>query len=430
IRGRDGVKFVEVDARGSEVSGAKTPGFLHLKNQPEVPGHNLVLTIDKDLQEAAYNAMKRNDWIGNRIGGVVALRSNGEVLAMVSSPSYNPNQFSSGISKALWQELVNGAFQPLRNKVIQDPYAPGSTFKPLVALAALQEGIITASTLIYAPSALRFGKRIYHDHSRAGYGHINVLTALERSSNVFFYKMGISLGIDNIAKYAYSLGLGHPTGIRLPNENPGTLPTEKWKLKRFGEPWQPGENLSNAIGQGFVEATLLQMAVAFNAIGTEGKVYRPLLVKRIISHENKLIKEMSPQLITDLSRPPNQEDSEHVFIEKTHFKTVKKGLERVVNGEHGTAKWWRFKKIKMAGKTGTSQVRSFSAEDIYKRCRLRPFKDRHHGSFVGFAPADKPEITVAALALHSCSGSGGAAPIVHDVIKAYFKKYHPELKIK
>ena len=429
IRGEDGVSYVEVDARGREAP-SENPIYFGFKPKPYRAGNNLVLTLDKDIQEAAYMAMNRDDRIGPRIGGVVAMKSNGEILAWVNLPSYNPNLFSTGISSKLWSELLNHPFKPLRNKVIQDHYSPGSTFKPFVAVAALQEKIVNPTTLIHSPGQFVFGGRPYHDHSRSGYGYIGVKEAIERSSNVFFYKMGISLGINRLAAYAKYLGLGARTGIEIPHEVSGLIPTEDWKESAYGEAWQPGENLSNAIGQGFVLTTALQMAVGFNAIGLEGPVMKPFIVRKVIDTENNVLKEFAPEVVRDTSKP----NAEGLVIDKKNFEVVKEGMRRVVNGEHGTArftaKMTEFPTVEVAGKTGTTQVRNWSADEVYKKCDQRPLNLRHHGWFVGFAPWDKPEITVAVLAQHSCSGSVGAAPIAKDIMTAYFKKHHPELMKK
>ncbi|NQZ02616.1 MAG: penicillin-binding protein 2 [Bdellovibrionales bacterium] len=433
IRGFDGLDFVEVDARGRQAL-TDTPTFLGFESFPETPGKNLVLTIDKDLQLAASEAMNQQDKIGPRIGGLVAVKDNGEILAWVNSPSFDPNIFATGSSSKKWRELINDPFKPLRNKIIQDHYPPGSIFKPIVGLAALEENVITPTTAIQSPSQLKFGRRIYHNHSRVNYGAINVKQALEVSSNVFFYKMGISLGINNIAKYARALGIGEKTEVKMRDERSGLMPTEEWKQKTFGERWQPGENLSNAIGQGFILTTPLQMALAFNAIGQEGKLYKPLIVRRVINNRNEVIKEFEPELKRDLSR--NEElalefqsensDSKTVTISKNNFKTIKEGLRRVANGDRGTARWWKIPGVEIAGKTGTAQVRSFSADQIYNKCTERDVDQRHHGWFVGYAPAEKPVITVAVLAEHACAGSSGGAPVVRDVIRAYIEKYHPE----
>jgi penicillin-binding protein 2 len=191
----------------------------------------------------------------------------------------------------------------------------------------------------------------------------------------------------------------------------------------MGEEWQPGENLSNAIGQGFVLVTALQMAMAYNSIGLEGKVMKPFLIKKILNQDSKVIQEFEPQMLRDAT----QENEFGVTIDPAHFKTVKEGMRRVVQGEHGTARGSKLEGIEMAGKTGTTQVRSFSADEIYNRCDARPIFQRHHGWFVAFAPVQNPEITIAVLSQHACSGARGGAPVVHDVMKAYFEKYHPEM---
>lgn len=235
--------------------------------------------------------------------------------------------------------------------------------------------------------------------------------------------MGIALGIDNMYKYATAFGIGSKTGINISNEVPGLMPNSEWKKRQYGEEWQPGENLSNAIGQGFVLTTPLQMALAFNAIGTEGKLYRPFLVKKLSDHKDNVIEEFEPKLVRDISQP----DENNFFISKKNFKIVKEGMRLVGNGERGTARWYQVPGIEIAGKTGTAQVRSFSADQIYEKCNQRPIDERHHGWYIGFAPAHYPEITVAVLAEHACAGSSGGAPVVRDVIKAYFEKYHPEM---
>lgn len=420
LRGRDGYSFIQVDAHGRELvpTDNKILG-QQIKDIEATPGQNIQLTIDRDLQEVAYKSFTDLQ----RTGGVVAMKSNGEVLAWVSTPSFDPNEFSRGISPEIFTKMINDPFKPFRNKVIQDHTSPGSTFKPLMAITALEEKVITPTTIVNCPPILRFGNRPYHDHLKGGFGNISVFEAIERSSNVFFYKMGIALGIDRMSKYISLFGLGNRTNIELKRENAGLLPTAEWKKKTYGEEWQPGESLSTAIGQGFVTVTPLQMAVAYNAIGTEGKVVRPFLIKKLIDPRGQVIEEQSPEVIRDLQQiQPNG-----VKISLETFKTVKEAMRRVVQGDRGTAKYWRVPHVEMAGKTGTSQVRSFAADDIYTECTSRPLRMRHHGWFVAYAPADNPEIAVAILAEHACHGSTGAAPVVRDIVQTYMKKNHPEL---
>jgi penicillin-binding protein 2 len=420
IRGQDGVQFVQVDAFGRETTsiGAEAIYGETMKNLEPAPGYSAVLTIDRHIQEAAYKFFSET----GRIGGVVAMKSNGEVLAWVSTPSFNPNDFSTGISSQLWSKLVNDPFKPLRNKVIQDHFSPGSTFKAFVASTALEEKIISPSTIIACPGSLRFGRRDYHDHLKGGHGNITVLEALERSSNVFFYKMGIQLGIEKMHPYISAFGIGQKTGVELQREVAGLMPSAEWKKKNLGEEWQPGENLSAAIGQGFIQSTPLQLAVAYNAIGRGGKVVEPFLVRKVIDTDGKVVRERGERVVRDISEP----NPSGMRISKETLAVVKEGLRRVVQGPRGTAKHVNILGADIAGKTGTSQVMGFSADQIYTKCENHPIQQRHHGWFVAFAPAKDPEIVVAALAEHACSGSQGAGPVVKEIMKTYFEKYHPE----
>lgn len=420
IRGTDGVSFIQVDAHGRETSGT-TPNVYgeKIKDQEAVHGNNSVLTIDQDIQTAVYKSMTSNQ----RIGAAVAMKSNGEILAWVNTPAFDPNEFVTGITTQTWSRLVNDPFKPLRNKIIQDHTYPGSTFKPLVAIAALQEKVVTPTTVVAAPGVYYYAHRPYHDSIRGGHGNITIYEAIEQSSNVFFFKMGIALGVDKMYDYISLLGLGSKTGIELAREVSGNMPNSTWKKNEKGEDWQPGENLSTAIGQGFVLATPLQMAVAYNTIGLEGKVMRPFIIRKVIDQEGKVLKENYPTVIRDLTeKQPNG-----VQVSKDTFKVVKEAMRRVANGARGTARFWKIPGVQMAGKTGTAQVQGFSADQIYTNCMSLPIHKRHHGWFIAYAPADNPEITVAVLAEHSCHGNTGAAPIVRDIIQAYFKKNHPEI---
>lgn len=416
LRGKDGISVQQVDARGREAqSSTNLLGDLG-KIVPATPGNNVILTIDKDIQETAYNA-----FVGNgHIGGLVAMKSNGEVLAWVSGPSYDPNEFSTGISAQLWSKLINDPDRPLRNKVIQDHNSPGSTFKPLLATAALSEGVITPTTLVSAPGQFRFGNRVYHDHQRGGEGNVTVTEAIERSSNVFFYKMGIALGIDKMFRYCDAFGIGRRTGIELQGERSGLMPSAPWKKETIGEEWQPGENLSVAIGQGFVLTTPLQMAIAYNSIANYGKVVKPYIVSRIMDRDNKIIQEFKPSVVKDLGDPEGE-----FHVKREVFDTVKEAMRRVVNGTRGTARGSKLGFVEIAGKTGTSQVMSFAANDIYTKCEGRPKYQRHHGWFIGYAPADNPEIAFGILAEHACHGSN-AARVAKEIVQAYVAKYHPE----
>lgn len=420
IRGADGVSFIQVDAHGRETI-TEIPNIYgeQIKNQEPTHGHSAYLTLDRDIQDAAYKAMAGR----NRIGGVVAMKTNGEILAWLNTPAFNPNDFATETSSKIWNKLTSDPFKPFRNKVIQDHFAPGSTFKPLVALAALQDKVITDKTVLYAPGKFYFGGRYYHNHNKNGEGSITIYDALERSSNVFFFQLGIKLGVDKMYNYISLLGLGSRTKIEMDREAAGRLPNSEWKKAARGEEWQPGENLSTAIGQGYVTVTPLQMAIAYNAIATEGKVVKPFIVKKVVDHEGKILLERFPEVVRDVTLPqPNG-----YKIDADTFKIVKEGMRRVANGAAGTARGLKIPGVQMAGKTGTAQVMSFSADQIYSLCESRPMQTRHHGWFIAWAPWDKPEITVAVLAQHSCHGNSGAGVVVRDIMEAYFRKYHPDL---
>ncbi|WP_413293435.1 penicillin-binding protein 2 [Bdellovibrio sp. HCB185ZH] len=425
IRGTDGISFIQVDAHGREAV-TQTPNIYgeQIRDQVPVHGNNAVLTIDRDIQEAAYKAFNVTG-VDNRghIGGIMVMKTNGEVLAWVSAPSFDPNEFSTGISPQTWSRLINDPFKPLRNKIIQDHNPPGSTFKPLVAVAALSEKVITPTTIVAAPGVFFFGRRPYHDALKQGHGNITIYQAIEESSNVFFYKMGIALGVDKMYDYINPMGIGQKTGVELSREVSGIMPNSAWKKATVGEEWQPGENLSTAIGQGFVTVTPISMAIAYNAIATEGKVVKPFIIRKVLDQDGKVLRENFPQVVRDLQQPqPNG-----IKITPETFKVVKEGMRLVANGNKGTARYWKVPGVEFAGKTGTAQVMGFSADQIHASCTARPIHMRHHGWFVSYAPAENPEIVIAILAEHSCHGNTGGVPIARDIYNAYFQKYHPDV---
>ena len=412
LRGMDGVSFIEVDAHSRFVISNPTL-FFNLQPQQPASGHHIQLTLDMDIQKTAVQAMNRKDKIGPRQGAVVVMKTNGEILALVSSPHFNPNIFSEVLHNKSWIDIKTDLSKPLLNKAIQNHYPPGSLMKPFVALAALQENIIQQDTLIDSPAQMRLGRRVFHDNNIRGYGKINLTQAIEASSNTFFYKLAQQLTIDKIALYAQLFGLGQKTNINLPSEILGFVPTREWKKETFNEPWQNGEDLIHAIGQGYTLTTPIQMATAFNTIATKGLLVRPFLVRSIVNSKKEIVKNFSSHIIQDLREQ----------IDSQHFQTIQQALVQVVHGSKGTARWWKVKNKTIAGKTGTSQVRQFSSGKLYQKCLLKPIQDRHHGWFAAFAPAEKPEVTVVVLTEHSCSGSSGSAPIARDILKAYFNKY-------
>jgi penicillin-binding protein 2 len=391
LMGKDGFRRVTVNSRGSEVSEAE--------RQPPKDGPKLTLTLDAGLQRAMEQAFK------GRAGTAVALDPRtGEILAMTSTPAYDPNQFTTGIEAAVWAQLTSDASTPLVNRVIQAQYAPGSTFKLVIATAALSEGIITPHTTFYCPGYLSIYNTIFRCHKPAGHGVVDVRKALAQSCNVFFYQVGVRLEIERIARYAKLLGLGAPTGVDLPHEMPGLVPSPEWKLRTQKTQWYAGETVSVAIGQGQVTVTPLQMARLAAAMAT-GRLVRPHLVKAL---GEEPFSWPAPQ---DLGLRPDVMD------------VVRSGMWSVVN-EMGTG--WRAKLpgVEVCGKTGSAQVVT------HARLARTPTSTAMlpHGWFVGFAPKDNPRIAIAVLVEHGGSGGEAAAPVAHDVLAQFFHAAPPPMQ--
>lgn len=414
VRGKNGFEYVEVDALGRKKKYINTDNlFQGIEDDSPQPGKNLVLTIDRDMQNAGYKALD------GKSGSVVAIDvSTGQLLTMISTPAFDPSQFSRGLTKEYWSSLINNEEHPLRDRNIQEHFPPGSTFKPFTAIAALEEGIVKPTDRIRCHGSFKFGRRVYRSWKRYGTEKVNVTDALMHSCNIYFYKVAAEMDIDALAKYAKLFGFGSRTGIKLPREVSGLIPTKDWKLKKNGIPWQQGETLSCSIGQSYVLISTLQLANAYAAIATKGKLFKPYVVKSITDVEGKVVKEIKPELIRDIK------------LNEQTWDYIRKGLYKVVNNPKGTAWWRRGSGNQMAGKTGTSQViKAASSEDLYSKCSEKEYKNRHHGLFVAFAPYDNPKIAVAALVEHGCS-SGAAVPIVEKVVNTYMKKYEPELQEK
>jgi len=409
LRGEDGEQLVEVDALGRiRLDKGKNQSLIKKGTKPEIPGKNIVLSIDQDLQMAAVEAF------GDKKGAAVAIDpQTGEILAMVSQPSFDSTEFSRGISYSLWNTLRNDPYRPLRNKPVQDHFPPGSVFKAVTAIALLEEGIIDLNSRFVCKGRIKVGRRYYHCHKESGHGEMNIISALTQSCNVFFLRSALKLkSVDVISKWARKLGLGTRTGIKLAGEVPGLIPTEAWKDKRFHTVWNQGETLSVAIGQSFVLTTTVQLANLYAAISMRGKRYRPFLVKRIEDYSGKILNEHTPEVLED------------AFLSDKTYDTVVKGLWGVVNDRSGTAYWRRIPGVDYAGKTGTAQVIGVSADKIYGKCDTYEYAERNHGVFAGFAPIQNPRIAVAVFAEHSCSGSGGAAPIAKKIVETYLEKLY------
>jgi penicillin-binding protein 2 len=381
LTGVDGQRSVRVDNR------MQTREVLGI--QEAEPGKDLQLTIDLDLQVVAELAMQ------GRRGAVVALDPrSGEVLAFVSSPNYDPNHFVGRIDPKEWSALLTDPAKPLFNRAIQAQLAPGSTFKPLVAIAALQEGVVDEDFTVNCSGGGTFYGRYFKCHKRGGHGTVNMHRAIAQSCDVYFYTVGNKLGIDKIAKYAEIAGLGEKTGIDLPQEKEGVVPSTTWKIRNYREKWYAGETISVAIGQGALTVTPLQLAHAIGGLATGGVWMKPHLVKND----------------TNL-KPARKAD-----LDTKHVNTVLYGMWAVVN-EGGTATAARIAGADLCGKTGTAQLASL---DLLKSKKLGDeFKD--NAWFVGFAPRESAEIVVSVLFENGEHGNL-AAPIARDVIKAYYDK--------
>lgn len=410
LRGIDGHEFMEVDARGRMKKHLNSDDiFRGIENQMALPGKNIRLTIDRDLQLAAYKALD------GKAGSAVAIDVNtGEVLAMVSRPAFTPAEFSKGVTSDYWESLVNDEKRPLRDRTVQEHYSPGSTFKTITAIAALESGVIDENSEVSCKGSFRLGSRTFHCWKKEGHGTVEIHRAIRESCDVFFYKIATKLDIDVLAKYSKLLGMGSRSGIELPRETTGLIPTKEWKKKRNGQDWQVGETLSCVIGQSYVLTTPLQLTLAYGAIASGGKIYKPHVVKEIFGNDGEIIKSFKPELLSDVK-----------FSPKT-LKLVREGLFEVVNSPRGTAYWQRGEGIHMAGKTGTSQVIQFSADKIFKKCENNEYRFRHHGLFAAYAPADSPKIAVAVVVEHGCHGSSAAGPVAREVITTFMKKYYPE----
>ena len=279
LKGQNGFSMVEVDAQNRLSIQSSSHPFRFLKINP-VQGKDLTLTLDKNLQEFILKALKRKDSLYPRTGSIVVMKTNGEILALLSEPGFDPNILSSTISEELWNKWSAEDSKIFVNKALQENYSPGSVFKPFIGIAALQENLVTEDTLIDSKAVFKVGNRIFHDHNRLGYGKINLITAIERSSNTFFYQLADKLGVDKIYYYASLFGFGSKTQIELPGEIPGLLPSPEWKRRRFNTAWQKGDTINLSIGQGDLLTTLLQLTVAYNVIATEGLIVKPFLLKK------------------------------------------------------------------------------------------------------------------------------------------------------
>lgn len=380
LRGKGGNLKLEVNAFGRVMK--------EIERVDGVPGEKIELSIDARLQSKAY------ELFGEETGAAVMVDIySGEILVFASTPAYDPNMITQGVSAKEWAELNQNEHKPMMNKVLAGQYSPGSTFKMVVALAALESGAITPQTRSFCAGKMFLGDHAFHCWKKEGHGYLDVVQALQHSCDIFFYETAQKVGINKIAEMARRFGLGQKINVGLENEKEGLIPDTDWKRRRFGEPWQLGESLISGIGQGYILTTPIQLATMTARIANGGYAVVPTFSK--VSEKSKL---------------------EKMNISSGNISLVKQGMFDVVNIPGGTALGSRFdfNGLKMAGKTGTTQVRRISMKErqtgIIRQEDL-PWKYRNHALFVGYAPHNNPRYAVAVLVEHGRSGSAVAAPI-------------------
>jgi penicillin-binding protein 2 len=399
LRGASGDQEIEVDAVGRRLR--------VLNETPEKPGASVILTLDLDLQEAAEEAL------GNQVGALVAIDPRtGEILAMVSHPSFDPNEFASGLTAVQWRQLMGDSTHPLEDRVIQGAYPPGSTFKLVDTIAGMEDRVLTRTTAFHCAGGLWYGNREYRCWRKQGHGTISLVNAIIASCDVYFYNVGERLGVDRIADWAHKLGFGVPTGIALAHEKTGTIPSTAWKERRYHERWYPAETLSVAIGQGYVAVTPLQLAQLAAEVAEGGIRYRPHFVKRIEALDGSTVKAYEPEVEARIPLTPEQKE------------ILQQGACGVVNSPMGTARKAAIPGIEVCGKTGTAQVVKEAAGARVKEDAL-PWRYRDHGWFIAWAPGNDPRIAIACVIEHGGHGGSAAAPVVRAVLVKYFQLYPP-----
>lgn len=386
LRGRKGLRQMEVDASGRLLN----------EKQVSLPGsgQNVTMAIDLDLQRFATEAMEN---LGHAGAVVVMEPYTGQVLAMVSTPTFDNNAFASGLTPEQWAALRDDPRHPLQNKATQGIYPPGSTFKLLVALAGLHEGVIDPSETVFCGGEIKFGRRVFRCWNKHGHGRVDFRRGLVESCDVYFYEMGNRLGVDRIEAFAKASGFGSITGIDLPHEKGGLIPSRDWKLQRFGERWQGGENLNFAIGQGYTLVSPLQLARFTSALLNGGFLLKPLLVD-------------SDEPIVQGRLPAAPQ----------HIKMVLDSMVATVDLDRGTARRLRRPDARMGGKTGTAQVVKLKTEDRGKKTEEIPYEFRDHAWLVSWGVKDGKAVVIACLVEHGGHGGEAAGPVSRAIYDYLF----------
>lgn len=392
LKGIDGGDQVEVDATGYKVN--------IMGHVDPIPAYNVVLTINAELQKTVEEALN------GKTGAVVAVDPrDGSILSMVSSPPFNPNLFSRTISTRDWGELINNPFRPLMNRCIQTMQPPGSTYKLITAAAALSEKLITPQSSFFCSGFLNFGARPYRCWKKTGHGTVALERAIVESCDVYFYQLGLLLGPDTLSRYAHGFGLGDLSGINLREEKKGLIPTSGWYQRRYGMPWQRGESLSIAIGQGANLVTPLQLVMAYAALANGGTLYQPFFIKRVETVEGKPVRDFSKHV------------RGNVPLSAETVSCLKECLFKVVNTPSGTGTRAHIPGRDVSGKTGTAQVINLGRGS--RSTRESGFED--HAWFVAYAPKDTPRIAVVVFVEHGGHGGSAAAPIAHRILSKFFE---------
>ncbi|NAS62013.1 penicillin-binding protein 2 [Pseudomonas syringae pv. actinidiae] len=402
LHGHVGYEEVETNAQGRVLR--------VLKHTDPIPGKNITLSLDAHLQAAAENAL------GDRRGSVVALDpETGEVLAMVSKPSFDPNLFVTGISFKQYAALRDSIDRPLFNRVLRGLYAPGSTVKPEVAIAGLDSGVVNASTKVFDPGYFQLPDfdHKYRNWNHSGDGWVDMDTAIMRSNDTYFYTVAHKLGIDRLHDYMTMFGIGQKVSLDMFEESAGLMPSREWKRATRRQAWFPGETVILGIGQGYMQVTPLQLAQATSLIASKGVWHRPHLAMEDRGHEGPVDENPMPNIV--LRDPAN-------------WGRVNHGMQEVMHGARGTARKAAIgAQYRIAGKSGTAQVVAIKQGEKYDRTKVQE-RHRDHALFVGFAPADNPKIVVAVMVENGESGSGVAAPVVRQVLDAWLLDENGHLK--
>lgn len=420
LRGEDGQEFVVVDVKGRPVQKTGFNIFDQSSRLEAIAGKTLQLTLDLELQLEAVRAFE------DKIGAAVAIEpETGEILAMVSRPGLNPNLFTREVSGKQLLEMRNRPDKPFLDRTIQEHYPPGSTLKLVMAAAALETDVIDPDTIIDCPGYYRLGRRVWHDHNRAGFGEINVHTAIKKSSNVFFFNVGMMLGLDNIQHWSKLFGLGRRTNLAheaiaadrrssrlrvFNSEQSGFIPDTEW-IRKKGHTTVKAETINSAIGQGAFLVTVLQLSRMVSIFGNGGKVFQPQLLKHVYDPEGGLDESFTSVLENEIRLRPQT------------VNTVLSGMDAVVNESGGTARRARLKGYRAGGKTGTSQVINLGRMREQGLDDTKKFQD--HALFVGLAPLDNPKIAVAVIVENGGSGGRTAAPIAGAMMQNYLNRTLP-----